>query len=46
MDEPDFDPKVMKGMVKILKKFKANLTKKEKEHLVGFSHKSNKKTYY
>ena len=39
MAEPNFDAKVMKGMVKVLQKFKVNLTKKEKQHLVGFSYK-------
>ena len=46
MAEPNFDAKVMKGMVKVLKKFKVNLAKKEKQHLVGFSCKSNNKTMY
>ena len=47
MAEPNFDAKVMKGMAKVLKKFKVNLTKKEKQHLVGFSYKIIKLcTYY
>ena len=46
MAEPNFDAKVMKGMVKVLQKFKVNLTKKEKQHLVGFSYKCNNKTMY
>ena len=46
MAEPSFDAKVMKGMVKVLKKFKDNLTKKEKQHLARFSYKSINKTMY
>ena len=32
------DTKVIKGIVKIIEKYKDNLTKKEKEYLISFSY--------
>ena len=37
MVESNYDAKVMKGIAKILEKYKDNLTKKEKEYLTSFS---------
>ena len=34
----DTDTKVMKGITKIIEKYKDNLTKKEKEYLISFSY--------
>ena len=36
--EANCDAKVMKGIAKIIKKYKDNLTKKEKEYLTQVSH--------
>ena len=38
MSETNCDPKVMKWIVKFIKKYKDNLTKKEKEYLTSFSY--------
>ena len=37
MVESNCDAEVMKGIAKIIKKYKDNLTKKEKEYLIRFS---------
>ena len=38
MVEVNCDAKVMKGIPKIIEKYKDNLTKKEKEYLTSFSY--------
>ena len=38
MVEANCDAKVMKGIAKIIEKYKDNLTKKEKEYLTSFSY--------
>ena len=38
MVESNCDTKVMKGITKIIEKYKDNLTKKEKEYLISFSY--------
>ena len=40
MAESNCDTKVMKGIAKIIEKYKDNLTKKEKEYLISFSYKT------
>ena len=38
MAESNCDAKVMKGIVKIIEKYRDDLTKKEKEYLISFSY--------
>ena len=38
MVELNFDAEVMKGIAKIIEKYKDKLTKKEKEHFTSFSY--------
>ena len=41
MVESNCDAKVMKGIAKIIEKYKDNLTKKEEEYLINFSYKTS-----
>ena len=39
--ESNFDAKVMKGIARIMKKYKSNLTKKEKQYLASLVYKAS-----
>ena len=41
MVEGNCDAKVMKGIAKVIEKFKDNLTKKEREYLISFLYNTN-----
>ena len=42
MVESNCDAKVMKGIAKVIEKYKGNLTKREKEYLISFSYNASK----